>query len=146
MNACIFCSIARGDGPAHRVYEDDTVVAFLDIRPVTRGHTLVIPKEHSSDLRDVAPSLGALVFRVGHAVSRAVRVSELHADGAHLVINDGKAAFQTVAHTHLHVVPRYDGDKLRFVKGLLLRRGSDLETTAANLRDALARTTDPGES
>ncbi|NLE81353.1 MAG: HIT family protein [Rhodococcus sp.] len=139
MSACAFCSIAAGDGEAHRVYEDDTVVAFLDVRPVTQGHTLVIPKQHAADLTELSADLGSNMFQVGHTLSRALRISDLRADGVNLVVNDGKSAFQTVAHTHLHVVPRQNGDKLRFVKGLLVRRSSDPEGTAAIIREALER-------
>lgn len=139
MSDCVFCSIAAGDGTAHRVYEDDAVTAFLDIRPVTRGHTLVVPKRHAADLTELSADLGAHMFQVGHTLSRALRISDLRADGVNLVLNDGKSAFQTVAHTHLHVVPRHSGDKLRFAKGLLLRPSSDLEGTAAIIREALER-------
>lgn len=142
MTNCIFCRIVSGQDPATRVYEDEHVLAFLDIRPVTRGHTLVIPKLHADDLTDLSPDSAARVFQVGHSLARAVRVANLRADGANLVINDGRAAFQTVGHTHLHVVPRHKGDVLRFAKGFVLRRSSDPEGTAAVIREGLARLDD----
>ena len=137
VSSCIFCNIVADEAPAVRIYEDDDVLAFLDIRPVTRGHTLVIPKTHAPDLVDLAPDLGSKVFRVGQAIAIAVRRSELGADGANLVVNDGRSAFQTVAHTHLHVIPRVSGDKLRFATGLVLRRSIDPEGAAATIRSAL---------
>ncbi|TSD93939.1 HIT family protein [Skermania sp. ID1734] len=139
MSACVFCEIVAGNAPADRVYEDDEILAFLDIRPITRGHTLVIPKHHAPELDDLDAELGTRLFRVGHRLALAVRRSDLRADGANLAINDGKAAFQTVAHTHLHVVPRRHGDKLRFAGGLILRRSTEPEATAAAIRAGLER-------
>jgi histidine triad (HIT) family protein len=139
MADCIFCTIVKGDAPSTKVYEDDDVLAFLDIRPVTRGHVLVIPKTHATELKDLDPDLGTKVFRVGHSLAMAVRQSDLKADGANLVINDGKSAFQTVGHVHLHVIPRQSGDKLRFVGGLVLRRSNDPKGTAAAIRAGLER-------
>lgn len=140
MTECIFCSIVAGDAPSHRVYEDDDILAFLDVRPIMRGHTLVIPKQHAPILGDLSADLAARVFGVGQRLATAVRRSDLAADGANLVVNDGKSAFQTVAHTHLHVLPRQSGDKLRFAKGLIVRRNIDPEGTAAAIRSALQRT------
>ncbi len=77
-------------------------------------------------------------MRIGQRIAKAARRSGLHADGNNVVINDGKAAFQSVSHIHLHVLPRRDGDKLSFAKGMLLRRDPDRETTGQILRDALA--------
>ncbi|NUP29920.1 MAG: HIT family protein [Nocardia sp.] len=138
MSDCVFCRIVAGAAPAHRVYEDDTVTAFLDIRPITRGHTLVIPKRHATDLSELDAETGAELFRVGHRIARAVQGPGFAADGANLLINDGRAAFQTVAHVHLHVIPRSHGDKFRFATGLVLRRSHEPERVAAALRADLA--------
>ena len=137
MPTCIFCEIVAGTAPATPVYEDDDVLAFLDIRPITRGHTLVIPKSHATELNDLDPELGAKVFRVGHTLAMGIRRSGLSADGANLLINDGKSAFQTVPHVHLHVIPRHNGDVLRFAKGFVLRRAKDPEATAAAIKTGL---------
>jgi histidine triad (HIT) family protein len=139
MRECIFCMIVRGKAPATMLYEDDDIMAFLDIRPITRGHALVIPKVHAAELEDLDPDLGARVFRVGHQLAMSLRRSDLGSDGANLVMNDGKSAFQTVAHVHLHVVPRQSGDKLRFASGLVLRRSKDPEATAAAIRAGMDR-------
>ncbi|ONM46995.1 HIT family protein [Nocardia donostiensis] len=143
MNDCVFCRIVAGSAPAAKVYEDDTVCAFLDIRPITRGHTLVIPKTHAGELQDLDAETGAHVFQVGHRLALAIRRGEpagspVRADGANLVLNDGSAAFQTVGHVHLHVIPRKHGDTLRLAAGFLLRRPHDPETTAAAIRAGLA--------
>ena len=136
--ACVFCAIVAGTAPGIRVYEDDDIVGILDIRPYTRGHTLVIPKQHSVDLTDTPPQTLAGMTAVGQRIARAARASGLGATGTNFAINDGKSAFQSVFHIHLHVVPRRDGDKVAFVKGMLLRRDPDREATGRILREALA--------
>lgn len=138
----MFCAVVSGDAPAVRIFEDDDYLAFLDIRPFTRGHTLVIPKQHFVDLTDTPAATLAGMLAVGQRVARAARASGLHADGNNLAINDGKAAFQSVFHIHLHVVPRRGvglGDKLSFAKGMLVRRDPDRERTGELLRAAVAR-------
>ena len=135
----MFCEIVAGSAPAIRIYEDDEYLAILDIRPFTRGHTLVLPKRHTVDLTDTPPATLADMLAIGQRIGLAARASELGADGNNIAINDGRAAFQSVSHVHLHVVPRRDGDKLAFAKGLVLRRDSDREETGRMLRDALAR-------
>ncbi|MCV7431138.1 HIT family protein [Mycolicibacterium bacteremicum] len=136
--SCVFCAIVAGEAPAVRIHEDDELLAILDIRPFTRGHTLVIPKKHSVDLTDTEPDTVAAMAALGQRIARAARRSGLHADGNNIAINDGKAAFQTVFHIHLHVVPRRSGDKLSFAKGMLVRRDPDREESGRLLRAALA--------
>jgi histidine triad (HIT) family protein len=135
---CVFCAIVAGDAPAIRIYEDDGYLGILDIRPIVRGHVLVIPKVHTVDLTDTPSETLADMMRVGQRIAKAARTSALHADGNNIVVNDGKAAFQSVLHIHLHVAPRTSGDKLSFAKGLIVRRDPDREATARILRDALA--------
>ncbi|WP_395311939.1 HIT family protein [Mycobacterium sp. AMU20-3851] len=137
--SCVFCAITAGDAPAIRVYEDEDLLAILDIRPFTRGHTLVFPKQHTVDLTDTPPETVAAMAALGQRIARAARISGLHADGNNIAINDGKAAFQSVFHIHLHVVPRHRGDKLSFAKGMLVRRDADREESGRLLRAALAQ-------
>ncbi|MGW0162508.1 HIT family protein [Mycobacterium sp. NPDC003323] len=137
--SCVFCAIVAGAAPAVRIQEDDALLAILDIRPFTRGHTLVIPKKHSVDLTDTPADTVAAMAALGQRIARAARTSGLHADGNNIAINDGKAAFQSVFHIHLHVVPRRDGDKLSFAKGMLVRRDPDREESGRLLRAALAQ-------
>jgi len=141
---CVFCAIVAGQAPAIRIFEDADYLAFLDIGPFTRGHTLVIPKRHTVDLTDTPPQTTAQMTIIGQRIARAARASGLHADGNNIAINDGKAAFQSVFHIHLHVVPRRDGDRLAFAKGMLLRRDPNREESGRILREALARI-DPRE-
>jgi histidine triad (HIT) family protein len=137
--ACVFCDIVAGNAPAIRIHEDDGYLAILDIRPFTRGHTLVLPKRHTADLTDTPSETLADMVAIGQRIARAARESELHADGNNVVVNDGRAAFQSVPHVHLHVLPRRNGDKLSFAKGMVLRRDPDRETTGRILREALAK-------
>ena len=136
--SCVFCAIVAGEAPAIRIYEDDGYLAILDIRPFTRGHTLVIPKKHTVDLTDTPPETLADMVAIGQRIAKAARATEL-ADATNVGINDGSAAFQSVFHVHLHVLPRRNGDKLSVAKGMLLRRDPDREATGKILRDALAR-------
>ncbi len=136
--SCVFCEIVAGSAPAIRVYEDDEYLGFLDIRPFTRGHTLVIPKRHSVDLTDTPADVLGGMLAVGQRIAQATRASGLAATGNNIAINDGKSAFQSVFHIHLHVIPRRDGDKVSFVKGMLVRRDPDREATGRLLREALA--------
>jgi histidine triad (HIT) family protein len=136
--SCVFCAIIAGEAPAVRVHEDENYLAILDIRPIVRGHTLVLPKRHTVDLTDTPATTVADMVTIGQRIALAARSSELKADGNNIVINDGKAAFQSVFHIHLHVAPRQLGDKLSFAKGLVVRRDPDREATGRILRDALA--------
>jgi diadenosine tetraphosphate (Ap4A) HIT family hydrolase len=137
--SCVFCAIVAGEAPAIRIHEDDEYLAILDIRPFTRGHTLVIPKRHTVDLTDTPPEIVAGMAILGQRIAKAARNSGLHADGNNIAINDGKPAFQSVFHIHLHVVPRRQGDKLSFAKGMVLRRDPDREESGRVLREALAK-------
>jgi len=138
---CIFCRIARGQAEASVIYDDDLVVAFLDLHPVAEGHTLVAPKRHASGLAALDPESGARVFAVARRVALALRSGGWHVDGVNLHLADGAAAGQSVFHAHLHVIPRHVGDDF----GLRLPLGSrpapdraGLEATAARLRRGLA--------
>jgi histidine triad (HIT) family protein len=109
---CIFCKIVAGELPATIVAQDERTVSFMDINPATRGHALVIPRTHSRDLLDVAPEDLAAVAAAAQRL--AARASErLGADGVNVINSCGAAAWQTVFHFHVHVIPRYDGDPLR---------------------------------
>jgi histidine triad (HIT) family protein len=109
---CIFCKIVAGELPATIVDEDDRTIAFMDINPATRGHALVVPREHSRDLLEIsAEDLNATIVGA-QRLSR--RVSQrLGAAGVNLLNSCGAAAWQTVFHFHIHVIPRYDDDPLR---------------------------------
>ena len=109
---CIFCKIARGEAPAHRVYEDERTLAFMDIFPVTDGHTLVITKDHFENVFETDEDALAAVARTSHRLAAAIR-SELAPDGLMVFQLNGAAAGQTVFHYHAHLVPRAAGSELR---------------------------------
>ena len=105
-NNCIFCAIAAGEIPSFKIYEDDDVLAYLDINPFTEGHTLVIPKAHYVGLLDAPDStLATLVSRVRQVATHLKEA--LPCDGFNILQNNGAAAGQTVPHIHFHIVPRY---------------------------------------
>ena len=108
---CLFCGILAGDVPSQKVDEDDRTIAFMDINPATRGHALVIPKEHSADLLEISPEdLEAVTVAAQRLAKRAKE--KLGAHGVNLINSCGTAAWQTVFHFHMHVVPRYHDDPL----------------------------------
>ncbi|HUI00499.1 MAG TPA: HIT family protein [Nitrososphaerales archaeon] len=110
---CIFCKIVAGKLPSYRVYEDANHVAFLDINPFSKGHTLVCPKRHGETLWDMDEKEIADVFMVASKVSTAI-VPAMNADGFRLMQNNGEAANQAVAHIHVHVIPSKLEEKGKF--------------------------------
>ena len=112
MDDCLFCKIVAGEVPAEKVAEDELTVAFMDINPATRGHALVVPRRHARDLLEIEPSELEAVMVMAQRI--AARMPErLGADGVNLLNSCGRAAWQTVFHFHVHVIPRYEGDPLR---------------------------------
>ena len=108
----MFCAIVAGRAPAHRLLEDEHTVSFLNIAPATTGHALVVPKRHAEDLWDLEDEEHARVARAAGRVARLLRVA-LQPAGVNLVHATGAAAWQSVFHFHLHVVPRYRADELQ---------------------------------
>lgn len=106
MDNCIFCQIVAGQLPASKVYEDDDVLAFLDISQVTKGHTLVIPKKHVRNLLDMSEATASKVFSKVPRIARAVQKAT-GASGVNLLNNSEEVAGQTVFHAHIHILPRF---------------------------------------
>lgn len=116
MDDCIFCKIVRGEIPCYKVYEDDDVLAFLDISQTTLGHTLVISKKHYPNLLYVPKDILSKVFGAAQRIAQA-QVTSLNAKGVNLINNTNEVAGQSVMHFHVHVIPRYSDDdnlKLEF--------------------------------
>ncbi len=109
MHSCLFCKIANKEVPSTIVYEDDTVLAFLDINPVNIGHTLVIPKAHHENLYALPDDILAKMTLVIKKLSIAVKES-VSADGINIAMNNGAAAGQVVEHAHIHIIPRHEND------------------------------------
>jgi histidine triad (HIT) family protein len=137
VSDCIFCAIVAGDAPARLVHEGPRTLAFLDINPATHGHTLVVPRTHATDLLDAAPEDVEEVATVAQRIARAA-VDHLGADGVNLLQSTGAAAFQTVFHLHVHVVPRYEDDGIRLPWIPTPGRPEEIDAAAATLRDALS--------
>lgn len=106
----VFTRIVRGELPAFKLYEDDLTLAFLDINPAARGHTLVIAKPELPGLLDLPPELVAATALTTQRVARAI-VAALQPDGFNIIQNNGAAAGQVVFHFHIHIIPRWDGDR-----------------------------------
>ena len=112
-NNCIFCSIAAGEIPSFKIYEDETVVAYLDINPFSEGHTLVIPKEHTEGIVDTPDeTLAKTIARVKKIAAHLK--DALPCDGFNILQNNGESAGQTVRHVHFHIVPRYGMGEISF--------------------------------
>ena len=109
MTDCIFCKIVRGEIPCHKVYEDNDVLAFLDISQTTKGHTLVISKEHFKNLLYVPKDVLAKVMGAAQKIAQA-QVASLGAKGVNIINNTNEVAGQTVMHFHVHVIPRYSNE------------------------------------
>ncbi len=116
MENCIFCKIIAGEIPSYKVYEDDEVLAFLDITPVNFGHTLVIPKKHYENLVSLPEELAEKVFAVAKKIAPAI-TSGVGAEGFNLTLNNGPVAGQAVGHVHFHIIPRFSGDGYELWRG-----------------------------
>lgn len=140
MADCVFCKIVKGEIPSSVVAQDDRTFTFLDIRPVNPGHTLVIPKAHAAHLADLPAGTGGALFESGRRIAAALRTCGLRCEGVNLFLADGTVAGQEVAHVHLHVVPRFEGDGfgLRFPAGYgTTPPREELEATAKKIAGAL---------
>jgi diadenosine tetraphosphate (Ap4A) HIT family hydrolase len=131
---CVFCEIIAGRSESSQVYQDGLVVAFLDIRPLTPGHLLVVPREHAAGLDDLDEGLGAQMFTVAHRLARALRRSGLPCEGVNMFLADGAAAGQEMFHVHLHVIPRNPGDGFRLKARRRTPGRDELDAQAASVR------------
>jgi len=130
---CIFCKIVKGEIPCSKIYENDKVLAFLDIAPITKGHTLVIPKEHHKNLLELPNELLREVISAAKRVALAVRKA-MKADGFNLNQSNFPAAGQVVMHAHFHIIPRYKDDGLKHWPG-----GKYKEGEAEKIREEIVK-------
>ena len=130
---CLFCRIVAGELPATRVAEDERTITFMDINPATRGHVLVIPREHAKDLLAIDTEDLAAVAKAAQKVASTMP-ERLGADGVNLLNSCGRAAWQTVFHFHVHVIPRYEDDPLRLPGQPMQPEEGELAQVAAELR------------
>ena len=109
MDNCIFCKLANGEIPTRTVYEDDSFRVILDLGPATKGHALILPKSHATNLYELPDDVAAKVLPLAKKIATQMK-EKLGCDGLNLVQNNGEVAGQTVMHFHLHLIPRYVGD------------------------------------
>ena len=112
MENCIFCKIASGEIPSQTIYEDNQFRAILDLSPASKGHTLILPKKHFRDVKELDEDYAASIINLASKIGQAMK-KELGCTGFNLVQNNGEAAGQTVMHFHMHIIPRYaNGPKI----------------------------------
>jgi len=134
--SCVFCRIVRKQAPASIIYEDETVIAFIDIRPLNIGHTLVIPKAHYIDIFDIPENELTNVYKVSKQISFAIKKAT-NSDGISIIQQNGKAAGQDIFHLHVHVVPRFEGQKLSSFNELKEVERTKLDDMAKKIKKKL---------
>ncbi len=133
---CVFCKIVRKEAPSSIVYEDEQIMALMDIRPVSEGHTLVIPKQHYEDIFDAPEELIAAIYKTTQKVAFSVKKA-IKADGISIVQQNGKAAGQDIFHLHVHIIPRFEGSKMPHFGDLTVVSREKLEEMAAKIKQNL---------
>jgi histidine triad (HIT) family protein len=111
VKECVFCKIIRGEIPCCKVYEDDLILAFLDIAPFNIGHTVIIPKDHQNSITTLDEIYANRIIKIAPKIGVAL-MRTINAEGFNLFLNNGSVAGQTVWHCHMHVLPRFAGDKV----------------------------------
>lgn len=111
-NNCIFCKIANGEIPSATLYEDEKVRVILDISPASKGHALILPKEHYANLYEISDEMASHVIKTAKNMAKKMQ-EELEAEGLNVLQNNGELAGQTVFHYHMHLIPRYSDDKVK---------------------------------
>ncbi len=136
MGECLFCKIIAGELPSHRVFEDAETLAFLDIRPVNAGHTLVVPKRHSHNIFDIDPrdwiAVAETVRRVAIGIEKGTG-----ADGVNIAMNNREHAGQVIFHPHVHIIPRFKNDGLKLMPQRSYEKG-EAEGVLEKIKKVLA--------
>lgn len=133
---CIFCRIADGDIPSTTVYEDDSFTVIMDLSPATRGHALIIPKDHMDDIFEMDEKTAGKLFKLAVRIAKAMKKA-LKCDGLNIVQNNGAIAGQTVRHFHLHLIPRYEGDGQSILWTPGEASDEERERAAQDIREAM---------
>lgn len=134
---CVFCGIVAAPSTSDIVWEEESVLAFMDVNPVTDGHVLVVPKDHSVGLTDIPPEVAGRMMTVAQRLARALKDSDLRCEGVNLFFADGEEAFQEIFHSHLHVFPRFPDDGFTIGAHWNGRSKESLSASAGLIRDAL---------
>ena len=119
---CVFCAIISGKIPAYKVHEDERTLAFLDIHPSSRGHTLIIPKVHVARVEDLSKEDSEALFKTLHGLVGGIQEA-MGAPASTIGINNGRESGQEVPHVHIHVIPRYTGDRGGIIQGIARASG-----------------------
>ncbi|MCD6255850.1 MAG: HIT family protein [Deltaproteobacteria bacterium] len=136
MGDCIFCKIVKGEIPAVKVYEDESVLAFMDINPINDGHTLVIPKKHAENIFEIEAKDLLAVMEVAHKIARAIKES-LKPEALTVVQLNGRLAGQMVPHLHVHLIPRREGDALKVSWEMIPGDMEKIKAAAEKIKGAL---------
>ena len=135
MEDCIFCKVVEGKIPCAKIYEDEKVISFLDISPNNKGHCLVVPKRHSANLLDMEEEDFEAAVKAARKV--ALSVSKSLNSGFNLIMNNGKEAGQVVFHAHIHIIPRFENDGIRFETRHLKYEGNEVREYSDKIRQHL---------
>lgn len=133
---CIFCKIANGDIPSETIYEDEKFRVILDLNPASRGHALILPKEHFNDVCELNEEYASKVLQLGGRIGAAMK-EKLGCSGFNLVQNNGTSAGQTVFHFHMHVIPRYENGSPIVTWNPVRAEPQELKQTADQIRAGL---------
>lgn len=143
MSDCVFCKIIANEIPSRKVYEDDSVVAFLDLTQTTAGHTLVVPKKHVPDIFEYNAELAKEVFSRVPKIAKAIKSSNSAIKGMNILMNNGAVAYQSVNHSHIHLIPRYseeDTFSIQFTDNSEKWRSEELDQLAESIKHELEET------
>lgn len=135
---CIFCQISAGKSPAHVIYSDEYVIAILDKYPVAMGHTLIMPRKHFENLLEIDDNTLSRLIIITKKVAKAVKEA-VQADGINIITNIGYAAGQVIMHAHIHIIPRFNNDSIRFVLTTKNISEKEKEIIAKKIREVLIR-------
>ena len=134
---CIFCKIAAGEVPCSKILEDDSAIAFLDIGPLAKGHTLLIPKDHYVTVDEMPPELAGAVLKHLPTLVKAVK-SVTNCEGVNILQNNGRVAHQAIPHVHFHIIPRRAGDEFHFNWPAGSYSEGEIEQLAQKIRENLS--------
>jgi len=133
----VFCRIVRGDVPSHRIYEDERTFAFLDIHPCAPGHTLIVPKAHVARVEDLREEDAEALFGTLHRLAGPIQAA-VGAPSSTIGINNGPESGQEILHVHIHVIPRFRGDRGGIIQGIagggLRPNGTEMARIAESIR------------
>ncbi|MEM4153053.1 MAG: HIT family protein [Candidatus Pacearchaeota archaeon] len=135
-NDCVFCKIANHELPCYKIYENKDFLAFLDISPINKGHTLLIPKKHFETVLEINEKDFGEMMKLAKKISKAI-IKATKADGFEFCINNKKAAGQVIPHLHLHIMPRFNKDGLKFNWPTKKYSKKEMEKTAEKIKNSL---------